>query len=234
MFKNIAKIALAAGAIYGLRKIYKAYKDDENVKNKIHEAEEFAKDGFKKGKQYLDESFDKAHFSQYYKEHFGEHFHNDLVDKDGNFTLNRILKNVLDSKNSVDENHEYIEYIKEFRRLFSALSEVQNAPYGYNVSYLKRLHFNIADIDAASGLFKGDLDEIYKFIEARCDGFENLVARKSDFKSFDTKQRILFENLYLVYGALIGMMEYLETKSEYTDSISQQLRNMLKELEARV
>ncbi|MWV61352.1 hypothetical protein DCO58_10055 [Helicobacter saguini] len=240
MLKGLVKFGLGIAALYTLRKVYKAYKDggENGVKDL---ASKVAKD-VKSGSSDIFKGFEKDFFNDF-KDFKGQKdskfntFEGEIFGKKGIFDeiLNALnSKDNAQSSESNSKNADYIEYIKTFKRLFSALSDVQNFPYSYNVSYLKRLHFNVNDIEKANAIFKRDLDSLYEFISRYCDSFETLIARKSDFNTFDTKERILFENLYLAYGGIIGMMDCIESKQDYTESISKQLRGMLRELEDRI
>lgn len=222
MLKSMVKLGLGVAAIYGLRKIYKAYKEEEKRHNNDVKFKDIKKD-----------------IEDEIRSKIGKDIFSNTLNKD--FIFDKIAKGVLDSKDFVfntfgnaASSSNYVDYIKTFKRLFSALGDVKNFPYSYNVSYLKKLNINVSDIENASGLFKKDLGEIYGFINQYCDNFETLIAQKNDFNHFSTKERILFENLYLAYGAVIGMMEHLESNIDYTQSTSNQLHNMLNELRDRI
>lgn len=214
MLKGLVKFGLSVAALYALRKIYKAYKSGGT--QGVRDFASNVVDDIKDSKFAKDFENSTSRFS---------------ADKEA------MVKEFLDkiiSKDYKAKDADYIEYVKTFKRAFSALSDVQNFPYSYNVNYLKRLRFNVNDIEKANAIFKRDLSELYDFISAHCEGFETLIARKSDFNTFNTQERILFENLYLAYGAVIGMMDHIENKQEYTESVSKQLRGMLKELQDRM
>lgn len=216
MLKNLFKLGLSMAALYALRKIYKKYKTNGggNLKDLKDEIMDFIlKNGL----------FNRGEFKgqDYKKDRFDDFGKKNIVDE---------ILSFLDA-DSRAQKRDYVEYIKVFKRVYSTLSDVKNFPYSYNVSYLKHPNFNTDDMNKANKTFKDDLDCLYDFMDAHIDDFETLVARKNDFNAFNTSEKILFENLYLAYGAVIGMMD---NRQEYTNEISKQLRNMLVELQERM